>query len=373
MKYVPYVVVVGLLLGLLISKGNMHDDSYITIGAVLSLSGSTSSFYGEYNKNALDLKVNEINLGGGINGKKLRMQYEDSEGDKTKGVQAFNKLVHQGISYVISDISPVSVGIGPVAESTKTLLIATSASNPTISDMGEYIFRTKLAAQHEGKIAAEYLSTEIRPRSIAFLYQNTDYGIGVFDSFRKQIDSSIQIVAEQKYGKEDMDMRTQLLHISRYKPDLVLVAGFPKEIGQILKQAAELQTGLTFFAHSGSIGPDIEKVAGVSSVNVMYLTELQKKSKEFEEFSNRYTRTYGVTPELFAANAYDALSLYVAALLECGDVKDCVLRKIKDTKEYNGVAGEITFDENGDLIHRELVCMKLVEVNGKMEHVFCGE
>ena len=69
----------------------------ISVGAVLSLSGSSSSFYGEYNKNALDLLAREVNQSGGINGKKLKVVYEDSEGDKVKGVQAFNKLIQSSI------------------------------------------------------------------------------------------------------------------------------------------------------------------------------------------------------------------------------------------------------------------------------------
>ncbi len=344
----------------------------VSVGAVLSLSGSSSSFYGEYNKNALELLVREVNQSGGINGKKLKVVYEDSGGDKVKGVQAFNKLIHGGTQYVISDVSPVSVGIAPIAESSKTILIATSASNPTLSDMGPYVFRTKMAAQHEGAVAAQYLKNVIRPKSIAFLYQNSDYGVGVFNAFTKELRGSIPVVSEQKFEKGAVDIRTQITEIMSTKPELVIVAGFPKEVGQVLRQSGELKSGLKFFAHSGSIGPDIEAVAGEYSAGLRYLTELNRNTDEFKQFNVKYKLLYGVEPEVFAANAYDALSLIVNALRICGEDTVCVQQDIANTKGYRGVSGNITFDSNGDVTGRGLSCMEVLKNDTGVEHISCG-
>lgn len=334
-----------------------HNE--IVIGAILSLSGSTSSFYGEYNKNALDLYVKELNKKGGIHGNRVRIEYQDSKGDKVAAIQAFNAMHAQGITYFIADISPVVVGTAPIANEKKSILIGTSASNPTISNMGEYIFRTKLSAETEGKIAAEYLSTKLKPKSVAFLYQSSDYGVGVFNSFGPIIKASgVNVLAEEKYDKDSVDMRTQLAKIKQQNPELIIMAGFPKEIGRIVKQAKEIGINAKLFAHSGSIGPDIERIAGSSSAGMLYFTELHEDGIRFREFKEKYSATYGVPPELFAANTYDAITMLVGGIGQCLDSDaevDCVKNNLASTKNFEGVAGNITFDKNGDLTDRELV------------------
>ena len=359
--------------------GQLDKNDEIVIGAILSLSGSTSSFYGEYNKNALDLYVEELNKQGGVSGKKVRIEYQDSKGDKVAAIQAFNLMHAQGIRYFIADISPVVVGIAPIANEKKSILIGTSASNPTITNMGEYIFRTKLSAETEGKIAAQYLGAQLKPKSVAFLYQSSDYGVGVFNSFGPIIKASgVKVLAEEEYDKDSTDMRTQLAKIKQQNPEILIMAGFPKEVGRIIKQAKEIGINAKLFAHSGSIGPDIELIAGSSSAGMLYFTELHEDGTRFKEFKEKYIAKYGVSPELFAANTYDAIILLVNGIGQCsagvdgGNASvtasssvtnywaglaevDCVKNNLASTKGFQGVAGNITFDENGDLIERELV------------------
>lgn len=361
---VAVVILLVLVVGLFSLRSDMSrgtDNETIKIGAVLSLSGSTSSFYGEYNKNAIDLYVADLNKKGGIKGKKVEVLYQDSKGDKVAGIQAFNFLVEQGIKYFISDISPVTVGIAPLAEQHKVILIATSASNPTITTAGDYVFRTKMAAQTEGAVAAKYISENLKPKSLAFIYQNSDYGVGVFNAFSPIIASSgVPILIEEKYAKEATDMRAELVKIKDKNPELVVIAGFPKEVGMILKQADEMGLHTKFFAHSGSIGPDIEKVAGSSAKGLIYLTELDSSSDEFLEFKKEYMSSYGVEPELFASNAYDAVALIVKAVGECGNFRTttCAQREIAKTNGYKGVSGIINFDENGDIKDRNLILLQ---------------
>ena len=342
--------------------GQLDKNDEIVIGAILSLSGSTSSFYGEYNKNALDLYVEELNKQGGVSGKKVRIEYQDSKGDKVAAIQAFNLMHAQGIRYFIADISPVVVGIAPIANEKKSILIGTSASNPTITNMGEYIFRTKLSAETEGKIAAQYLGAQLKPKSFGPIIKA----------------SGVKVLAEEEYDKDSTYMRTQLAKIKQQNPEILIMAGFPKEVGRIIKQAKEIGINAKLFAHSGSIGPDIELIAGSSSAGMLYFTELHEDGTRFKEFKEKYIAKYGVSPELFAANTYDAIILLVNGIGQCsagvdgGNASvtasssvtnywaglaevDCVKNNLASTKGFQGVAGNITFDENGDLIERELV------------------
>ena len=96
------------------------SDNQIVIGAILPLTGSVST-YGESAKNGAQLCIDEINENGGINGKKVVIKYEDDEGDSTKSINAYDKLVNQENASVI--VGPLTSGcanaVGPKATADK--------------------------------------------------------------------------------------------------------------------------------------------------------------------------------------------------------------------------------------------------------------
>ena len=71
---------------------NDKEPQVIKIGAILPLTGPIA-FFGEYEKNAINIACSEINDRGGIKGKKVEVIYEDSQNDPKKAVNAFNKLI----------------------------------------------------------------------------------------------------------------------------------------------------------------------------------------------------------------------------------------------------------------------------------------
>src|SRR3989338_6293699 len=95
-----HLLVISLLL--LISCSSAPDE--IKIGVVAPLSGPVAQF-GEFMKLGFDLAVEEINAAGGIDGKNVRLIYEDSKCiDQKALLSALNKL---------KDIDQVAGVLGP--------------------------------------------------------------------------------------------------------------------------------------------------------------------------------------------------------------------------------------------------------------------
>ncbi len=66
----------------------------ILIGTIQDLSGPIAAF-GKQSRNGMQLRVDEINEQGGINGRKLRLIVEDNGYDPRKAVLAAQKLVNR--------------------------------------------------------------------------------------------------------------------------------------------------------------------------------------------------------------------------------------------------------------------------------------
>lgn len=66
-------------------------------------------------------------------------------------------------------------------------------------------------------------------------------------------------------------------------------------------------------------------------------------------FEDLYTRRFGVHSEMFAANAYDALRIVVLAIDKGGYNGDGIKGQLYKVKDFPGVSGKTTFDDNGDV------------------------
>jgi branched-chain amino acid transport system substrate-binding protein len=336
-----------------LSQRPSDSEEYIVIGAVLPLSGSAANFYGEYAQRGLELAKKEINNSGGINGKKLSIIYEDSQGQPRVGVQAINKLIAQNIKTVIGDpISGVTLSIAPFAEKNKVLVITPGSAAPGVTTAGDYIFRTKVSASVESKKAAEFIARFLNVRKIDFLYQNSDYGAGVFNAMKTNIEKEgLTVGQEELFEVGSFDMRTQLLKLRGSDSDLILMAGYPKEIGQVLKQASELGIKKKFFAHSGSVGPDIVEIADQSADELIFLYEisLDFSDSRTTNFFASYRARYSQEPELFSFLAYDTLYLLRDKIEKCGIDSDCIRDALYNDPPLDGISGELSFDHNGDI------------------------
>jgi branched-chain amino acid transport system substrate-binding protein len=70
---------------------------------------------------------------------------------------------------------------------------------------------------------------------------------------------------------------------------------------------------------------------------------------EIQEFVSKYRAKFGKVPGGLAALAYDAARLLFDAVQRAGSVDRAAVQKaIAQTKDFKGVTGSITIDENGD-------------------------
>ena len=345
------VIVAIVLIGYVVLR-NQQKNNEINIGVVLPLSGGAASFYGEYGQRGLMLALEDLNKD--FNQKKISVTIEDSQDQPKLGINAVNKLINQGIHFVIGgQISGVTLAMAPIVEQNKVLLIVPGSASPKVTDAGDYIFRTKVSAAIEAKKVSDFIVNELSIRKVAFLYQNSDYGVGVFNVLKAEMEKGGVIMTNDEHFEiGSVDMRTQLTKIKSSDAELVLLAGYPKDIGQILRQASELKLDKKFFAHSGSIGPDVVKVGGTGAENLLFLYEISvnKEDQKTKSFFDRYEQKYSDSPELFSMIAYDTTVLLGEKIRECKEDVECVKNALYNTVNYPGITGLINFDNKGDII-----------------------
>ncbi|MEY2640823.1 MAG: hypothetical protein RL150_216 [Candidatus Parcubacteria bacterium] len=342
---------VVLAVALYFFKTDSVSGETIKIGALQSINAGTASAYGEFAQRGMSLALEDLNAVRGA--RPIELDIQDSQAQPKVGVTAFNNLIANGNMFVIGDIfGGVTLAVAPIAEERKIIYFTPGSSPPAVTQAGDYIFRSKVSAAVEGKMLTSYLIDTLQVKRVALLSQNSQYGKGVQDTMKANLEAAgIPITNQELYEIGALDFKTQLVKIKEKKPDIVVVTGFPKEVGQMLKQAKEIGVDTQFIAHSGSVGPDIIEIAGSAADELLVLLETTPnlEEKETKRFYERHIERYGEEPEIFTLLAYDTLMILGKVARDCNADVECVKQGL-----YNfsgeGITGPLSFDQNGDVV-----------------------
>src|SRR5690606_19836957 len=119
-------------------------------------------------------------------------------------------------------------------------------------------------------------------------------------------------------------------------------------------QARKMGITVPFVGGNGFNSPQAIEIAGDSANGLIVGTPFFGESTEPKiiAFNEKYEEEYGAKPDQFAAQAYDALYIYADAIKRAGTGRDrdAFRDALAETKDFNGLLGNFSFDEVGDVI-----------------------
>ena len=391
-KTMSLVLAVLLLLGCfsLIGCGKEADENVIKVGMIGPYTGDAAQ-YGLAVRNGATLYIDQVNANGGINGKQIQVIAYDNKGDDAEAINAFTRLVDEGITALIGDVltgntqavvgEAYPIGMPMITASATADSITYNEEDGTVYSN---VFRTCFIDPFQGEKMAEYAATKLGFKTAAIIVQTgNDYSMGLTEAFKaKCAELGVEVVAEEGYAKGDVDFNAQLTNILAAAPDCVFCPNYYEDDGMIVKQARTLGLTATFLGGDGwnsvSAYASAEELEG-SYYCSAYAPGSTDAVKAFEE---AYIEKYGAdTLNMFAATAYDAAMVLCAALEkaeESGEkagseaYKAAVVAGIKsEGASVSGITSEggYTFDEKNNPI-KDAVIMVLKDGEEKFLEIF---
>jgi len=321
----------------------------IKIGNLAPLSGDYS-YYGEWEKEGIDLALEEINKRGGINGQKVLVVREDDGADADKSMMALSKLIFADkVQAVIGPISSdILLADTPIAQKNKVVLISAIAGAKIAA--GDYTFRTYPSNRQQGELLAAS-ALQAGYKSAAIIYINNGYGLDLAKAVRSTASQSgLDISIVEGYRADSIDFKDQLARIREKNPEVIFLLSYPKDLGIILKQAYELAIPAKFMAPDTFIDPGIIG-AGKITEDIIYVMPEESFS---DDFVKKFKKKFGKTPNVFNAMNYDCMNLLALAIDRGGNNGPAIKEELLKIKDYEGATGSITFDEYGNAINRPL-------------------
>lgn len=325
-----------------------HDEP-ITIGFMSALTGDAAA-WGEPILRGATLAVEEINADGGIDGRRLALAIEDTGCDAATGVSAAHRLIAQRELDVITGIacSSVMLGIAPLAETERVLLLGTAPTNPAITHAGDYIFRLWASDAYEGReTAADAFGNGAR--RMALIVLNNDYADGLADAFAAEFTAlGGEILLREGYYTGSRDFRTAILKALRDAPDAIYIAANPGETPALLQQIRQISDIPLYVNGPAILADGVIDAAGEAAEGIR---SVRPASKDAERFIAAYVARYGEEPPLTASAGYDSIRVLALSMEECPPAATaCIRDRLYALRGYAGASGPITLDENGDRV-----------------------
>ncbi len=329
------------------------------LGVIGPLTGPAAA-YGIAVQNGVDLAVNEINAAGGVNGAMLEMNSQDDEHDPEKSVNAYNNLKDWDMQILVGAVTSKPC-IAVAAESANDNLFQITPSGSAVECAApENVFRVCFADPAQGTASAQYIGDHKLGTKIAIIYDSsTEYSAGIRESFvAEAANHGRDIVADEAFTADtNTDFSVQLDKAKEAGADLVFMPIYYQEASVILKQASDKEFAPVFFGVDGMDGIlSVENFDTSLAEGVMLLTPFSATEESSKAFTDAYVAAYGIEPNQFAADAYDAVYAVKAAAEKAGITPDMDASSICDAMKtamteisIDGLTGEgMTWDAAGE-------------------------
>lgn len=303
------------------------------IGVIGPLTGPAAA-YGIAVANGADLAVKEINAAGGINGMMLENKAEDDEHDPEKSVNAYNTLKDWGMQMLVGATTSKPC-IAVAAESANDNLFQITPSGSAVECVAnDNVFRVCFADPDQGTASAKYIGENKLATKVAIIYDSsTEYSSGIRESFVKEAgNQGIEVVADEAFTADsNTDFSVQLDKAKEAGAELVFLPIYYQEASVILKQAADKEFSPIFFGCDGMDGIlTVENFDTSLAEGLMLLTPFSTTEESSKGFTEAYVAAYGVEPNQFAADSYDAVYAIKAAIEKSGVTPDMEVSAICD-------------------------------------------
>ncbi len=363
--------VVTLLLSICLAMPGLARAASVKIGFINSITGPEAPI-GENLTNGVTLAIDDLKRKG-INVELLK---EDDTGKPQISMSAMEKLAGQGVAGVVGPYtSACANAVAKLAEKYKVPEIIPAAAKEEITRQGyKWVFRMNAPADQYASVIIDAALTLGKPRSIAFIYENTDFGTSTTKTAREYAArKGLKVVADEPYSKGSPDYRSTLYKIKAQKPDLVFMVSYVADAILLMRQAREVGLQPQAFLGGGA-GFTTVQFAREREISNCVLTSTQwtkdAKWAGAKDFFNRYKARFGKEPTYHAACAYESMMVLADTAAKAGGNRDKTRPGLRSGK-WNGILGEVQFADYEGFTNQNRHQMLVEQIqNGIYETVF---
>ncbi|MES2537937.1 MAG: ABC transporter substrate-binding protein [Pseudomonadota bacterium] len=347
----PFLLFSALVLAAQPAISQSQFGETIKIGVSGPFTGGSSPM-GESMRNGIRLAVSEINMIGGVHGRKIELIERDDQAKNDVGGKIAEELTNMK---VVATIGIVNTGVGlasiDVYQKAKIPLVIAVSTGTSLTRKyappaaeENYIFRVSPTIDLEAKM----LSADMKRKGltkVSILADATAFGEAGLNAFRTESKAAgLELTSEGRFNIGDLDMTPQVTLAKASGAQALVIWGIGPEMAVIAKNKVALGWKVPLMGSwTFSMGNFIQGAGKAGEGSVMPQTFIQDfGSSNKNSFQLDYKRTFKtdiIPSPMSAAQGYDGMHLLYLAIRQANTLEGS---KIKDALEnlkrrYQGV------------------------------------
>ncbi|HEX9024666.1 MAG TPA: ABC transporter substrate-binding protein, partial [Geobacteraceae bacterium] len=361
-----------LLLLLCLALPGPAPAANVRIGVINSMTGPEAPI-GENISNGIKLAQDDLKKKGII----VDLVWEDDTGKPQISMSAMEKLAtRDNVAGVVGPYtSACANAVAKLAERYKVPLLIPAAAKEEITRQGyKWVFRMNAPADVYASVIIDAVLALGKPKTIAFIYENTDFGTSTTKSAKAYAArKGIAMVADEPYSKGSPDYRSTLTKIKGKNPDLVFMVSYVADAILLMRQAREIGLQPRAFLGGGA-GFTTDQFAKEAVISNYVLSSTQWTDDVSwpgaREFGKRYKGKFGKEPTYHAACAYESMMIMADTASKAAGNRERNRAGLKGGK-WNGIMGEVKFADYAGFTNQNSHQMLVEQVqNGRYETVY---
>jgi branched-chain amino acid transport system substrate-binding protein len=298
----------------------------ILVGSIQDLSGPLAG-YGKQLRSGMQLRVDEINEQGGVQGRKLKLLMEDDGYDPKKSVLAAQKLVNQDKVFIMAGhlgtaqnmaAMPVQFDKGVVN------FFPLTAAREMYEPFHKYKYSFAAPYYDQIRYALPKMIKEKGSKKICTIYQDDDFGLEVLKGAEAGLKTiNVEFTEKTSFKRGATDFSSQVAKMKAAGCDLVVLGTIIRETIGTIGESRKTGFNPVFLGSSAAYTDLIHKLGG-KAMDGMYATMtvanpyLDDASPGIRFWAAKYKTKYNEDPAVFSAYGYLVIDSFIAAAQKAG-------------------------------------------------------
>ena len=298
----------------------------ILVGTILDQSGPLAGF-GKQSRLGMQLRVDEVNEQGGVNGRKLKLLVEDDGYDPKKAVLAAQKLVNQDKIFIMAGHLGTAQNLASMpVQFEKNVInffpITAAREMYEPFDRLKYSFAATYYDQmREGVVL---LAKEKNAKKVCAIYQDDDFGLEVLRGTEAGLKAAnMTLVEKTSFKRGATDFSSQVAKMKASGCDLVALGTIIRETIGTIGESRKTGFNPVFLGSSASYTDLIHKLGG-QAMNGLYAMHavqhpyLDEASQPLRFWANKYKTKFNDDPTVFSVYGYTIIDAFIKAAQKAG-------------------------------------------------------
>lgn len=278
----------------------------------------------------------------------VKLEIRDSQGSPDEAPSLATEVA--GDETIIGVVGPAfsgeSAAAGPIFAEGGVPTVSPSATNPALSTNGWDTFHRALGNDAtQGPAAARYIKDTLKAASTYVIDDATEYGAGLAGIVEEDLGDAVKGTDTIQVGQTDFS--ATVTKVTAAKPDAVFFGGYYAEATILIGQLRDGGFDGNFIVADGVKDPAFLDAKDAAEGTIITCPCIPDTDPAVAQFAKDYDAEFGEAPGTYAAEAYDAASIFLDGIGEGIDNREDMLDFVNDYDEP-GITKQLKFDETGE-------------------------